>query len=226
MIEIPVYNPSGQQVGSVEVDEQVLGGEVRHALLKQAYVRFHANRRQGSAATRGRGQVAGSTRKLYRQKGTGNARRGAIRTNIMRGGGVAFGKKPKSWRQEMPTKMRRLANRNALLAKAVDQEIKLIDSLSFDKPSTKQFNAILADLGIDRTCLVALADTNTSAARSARNIEDATLTQIDRLNAFDLLNHRYVLAEKQAFEDYIRKISQQAEPVKADTAAAVAVEAA
>jgi large subunit ribosomal protein L4 len=221
MIEIPVFNPSGQQVGSVEVDEQVLGGEVRPALLKQAYVRFHANRRQGSAATKSRGQVVGSTRKLYRQKGTGNARRGAIRTNIMRGGGVAFGKKPKSWRQDMPTKMRRLANRNALLAKAVDQEIKLIDGLSFDKPSTKQFNAILSGLGIDRTCLVALADTNTSAARSARNIEDATLTQIDRLNAFDLLNHRYVLAEKQAFEDYIRKISQQAEPVTADTAAPV-----
>jgi len=221
MIEIPVFNPSGQQVGSVEVDEQVLGGEVRPALLKQAYVRFHANRRQGSAATKSRGQVVGSTRKLYRQKGTGNARRGAIRTNIMRGGGVAFGKKPKSWRQDMPTKMRRLANRNALLAKAVDQEIKLIDGLSFDKPSTKQFNAILSGLGIDRTCLVALADTNTSAARSARNIEDATLTQIDRLNAFDLLNHRYVLAEKQAFEDYIRKIRQQAEPVTADTAAPV-----
>ncbi len=224
MIEIPVYNQAGEQVGSVQVDEQVLGGEVRHALLKQAYVRQHANRRQGSASTKGRGEVAGSTRKLYKQKGTGNARRGNIRTNIMRGGGVAFGKKPKSWRMDMPIKMRRLANRNALLAKAVDQEIKLVDSLSFDQPSTKQFNSLLSGLGINRTCLVAVADTRTPAARSAHNLEDATLTQIDRLNAFDLLNHRFVLAEKQAFEDYIRKISKQAETAK--SAAAAAVEAA
>lgn len=222
MIEIPVYNQSGSQVGSVEVDEQVLGGEVRHTLLKQAYVRLHANRRQGSAVTRGRGQVAGSTRKLYKQKGTGNARRGAIRTNIMRGGGVAFGKKPKSWRADMPTKMRRLANRNALLAKAVDQEIKLVDGLAFDKPSTRQFDAILKGLGINRTCLVALADTNTPLARSARNIEDATLTQIDRLNAFDLLNHRFILADKQAFEAYISKLTEQASASKAAPAAAEA----
>src|SRR6185369_10017170 len=98
MIEIPVLNSSGQQVGALKVDEKVLGGEVRHALLKQAYVRLHANRRQGTSATKNRALVEGSTRKLYKQKHTGNARRGSIRTNIMRGGGVAHAKKPHSWR--------------------------------------------------------------------------------------------------------------------------------
>ncbi len=221
MIQIPVYNQSGSEVGSVEVDEQVLGGEIRPALLKQAYVRYHANARQGSAATKGRGQVEGSTRKLYKQKGTGNARRGPIRTNIMRGGGVAFGKKPKSWRLEMPTKMRRLANRNAILAKAVDSEIKLIDNVEFDSPSTKQFASLLQSLGIDRSCLIALGDTTSNAARSARNIDTATVTQVSRLNAYDLLSHRYIVIDKAAFEAYIQTITKQAESSKSDVAQTV-----
>ena len=226
MIKIPVYNQSGQEVGSVEVDEQLLGGEIRPALLKQAYVRYHANRRQGSATARSRGQIEGSTRKLYKQKGTGNARRGAIRTNIMRGGGVAFGKAPKSWRMEMPTKMRRLANRNALLAKAVDAEIKVVDQIDFDKPSTKQFASLLSGIGVDRTCLIAVGDVNSPAARSAKNLEHTSVTHVDRLNAFDLLNHRYLVVEKSAFEGYIEKITRQAEATSGADAAAQPVEAA
>ena len=139
MIEIPVYSQDGKQVDALSVDEQSLGGEVRPALLKQAYVMYHANRRQGSAATRGRSDKVGSTAKLYRQKGTGRARRGNIRTNLLRGGGVAFAKKPKNWRQAMPRKMRRLANRNALLAKVVDGEIKIVDQLKFEAPKTRAF---------------------------------------------------------------------------------------
>lgn len=210
MIEIPVHNSSGQVVGRVQVDERLLGGEVRPVLLKQAYTRYHANRRQGSAKTKARHEVSHSTRKLYRQKGTGNARRGDLNSNILRGGAHAHAKRPHSWRQDMPKQMRRLANRNALLAKAVDGEIKLIDSLQFDKPSTKQFNALLQALKIDRSCLIALADTRGHEARSAANIQDVSLTQIDRLNAFDLLNHRYLLAEQAAFEAYLNRIADQA----------------
>ena len=138
MIEIPVHNMAGEQVDSLKIDEQSLGGEVRPVLLKQAYVRCHANRRQGSAHTRNRSEKIGSNHKLYRQKGTGNARRGNLRTNIMRGGGNAFGKKPKSWRLGMPKKMRRLAGRNAMLAKAVDGEIKIVDQLQFEKTIDKR----------------------------------------------------------------------------------------
>ncbi len=205
MITIPVHNAQGQQVDQLEIDEQLLGGQVRASLLKQAYVRFHANRRQGSAATKSRGLVEGSTRKLYRQKGTGNARRGPIRTNIMRGGGHGHNKRPKSWRQRMPKKMRRLANRNALLAKAVDGEIKLVEGFEFDRPSTKQFASLLGNLGINRTCLVALTTGDSHEARSAANLEHVNLTAVDRLNAFDLLNHRYLLAEKKALEGWIQR---------------------
>ena len=209
MIEIPIHNTSGEQVGTLTVDEQVLGGEVRPGLLKQAYVRYHANRRQGSAKTKARWELSRSTRKLYRQKGTGNARRGDANANILRGGSHAKAKRPHSWRLDMPTKMRRLANRNALLAKLVDGEVKVIDSFSFDKPSTKQFASLLSTLEIDRSCLLALSDTRGHEGRSARNLEDVSLTQIDRLNAFDLLSHRYVLTDKAALEAYLNKLIEQ-----------------
>jgi len=205
MLSIPIYNLSGEQIETVEVDEQLLGGEVRPVLLKQAYVRIHANRRQGTSATKGRGKVEGSTRKLYKQKGTGNARRGAIRTNLMRGGGVAFGKVTKSWRQAMPRKMRQLANRNALLAKLVDQEVKVIDTLSFEKPSTRSFAGLLAAVGVDRSCLVALKDTTGPTAISARNLEGVSLTRTNQLNVFDMLRHRYLLVEKQELLSWVNQ---------------------
>ena len=214
MIEIPVYNVSGEQVGEVAVDEAQLGGEVRPKLLKQAYVRYHANRRQGSSATRGRSEIAYSTKKLYRQKGTGQARRGDRSANILRGGAHSFAKKTRDWRQDMPRKMRRLANRNALLAKAVDGEIKLVDSLEFEKPSTRQFATALAALGIDRSCLLALSDVTGSTARSARNVDRVSLTQVDRLNAFDLLNHRYLLVDQAVFEGYLSRVTADAKQVE------------
>jgi large subunit ribosomal protein L4 len=209
MIELPIHNTSGEQVGTLSIDEQVLGGEVRPGLLKQAYVRYHANARQGSAKTKSRKEVSHSTRKLYKQKGTGNARRGDANSNILRGGSHGHAKKPHSWRLDMPRKMRRLANRNALLAKLVDGEVRIVDKLEFDKPSTRQFTGLLEALKIDRSCLIALSDTRAPGARSSRNIEGCTTTQIDRLNAFDLLNHRYVLAEREAFEGYLNRIKDQ-----------------
>lgn len=217
MIEVSVYNQAGEPTGTLEVDEQLLGSHVRPALLKQAYVRYHANRRLGAAKTQVRSELAHSGHKLYRQKGTGQARRGDRNANLLVGGYHAKAKRPRSWRQDMPTKMRRLANRNALLAKIVDGELKIVEDLAFEKPGTKQFADLLKHLGIDRPCLLALEDTRGNAARSARNLEHVTLTQIDRLNAFDLLNHRYVIAERGAFEAFLegmrqRPVSQNSEP--------------
>jgi large subunit ribosomal protein L4 len=214
MIEIPVHSIDGKQTGSVQLDEALLGGEIRPALLKQAYVMYHANKRQGSAATRGRGQVEGSTRKLYRQKGTGNARRGAVRTNVMKGGGVAFGKTPKDWRQQMPVKMRRLATRNAVLAKAVDGEIKIVDGFGFDAPKTKQFAAALAALGIDRTCLLALNPADMNTRLSARNIADIDVIEMDQLNAYDLLSRRFLLVDKATFTAWIEGLRPTSKKVE------------
>lgn len=219
MIDINIYNSSGEATGTIQIDEALFGGEVRPVLLKQAYVRYHANRRSTNATTKSRGMVEGSTKKLYKQKGTGNARRGDKKANILRGGGHGKAKVGHSWRQDMPTKMRRLANRNALLAKALDGEIKLIDAPSFDKPSTKQFSDLLSALKVDRTCLVALADVTSPEARSAKNLDNVSTTQIDRLNAFDLLNHRYLVAHKDAFEAYIQSVTAKATPAKAEQGA-------
>src|SRR3954468_2511787 len=130
MIEVAVKNIQGKQVGKLSVDEALLGTVVRPALLKQALVRHHANQRQGTVKTKTRAEVEGSTKKLYAQKHTGNARRGNLRTNVMKAGGNAFGKLPRDSRQDMPLKQRRLARNNAILSKILSNNFKLLDVFS------------------------------------------------------------------------------------------------
>jgi large subunit ribosomal protein L4 len=205
MIELPIYNKTGKQIDTLAIDEANLGNEVRPALLKQAYVMFHANRRQGSARTKNRSRVEGSTRKLYKQKGTGNARMGTVRTNLRKGGGVAFAKLKThdEFRLDMPKKMRRLANRNALLAKLVDNEVKCFDDLGFNEPKTRDFKTLLDAVGVNRSCLVALDSANRNAALSARNLPEVNTVRVDQLNAFDLLNHRFLVVDRSSLEAFV-----------------------
>ena len=205
MIDLPVYDKKGKQIETFSIDEAQLGSEVRPHLLKQAYVMFHANQRQGSARTRSRGMVSGSTRKLYRQKGTGNARAGSRRTAVRRGGGVTFAKTKsrESYQQTMPKKMRRLANRNALLAKLVDEEVKCIDDLAMGEPRTRELKSVLEAVGIDRTCLIALDPSQRNTALSARNLSCVDTLRVEQLNAFELLNHRYLVVDKAALKTFL-----------------------
>ena len=138
MIEVPVLNIEGKEVGKYQVDEALLGSVIRPALLKQAIVRHHANQRQGTVKTKTRAEVEGSTKKLYAQKHTGNARRGNIRTNVMKGGGNAFGKLPRDFRQDMPLKQRRLARNNAILSKILSNNLVLLEAFSVSAPKTKE----------------------------------------------------------------------------------------
>src|SRR6266550_6079220 len=124
MIEVPVFSQAGEKVSTIKVDEAKLGGEVRTNLLKQALVMYHANQRQGTVQTQARGEVAGSTRKMFRQKGTGNARTGGIRNPIKVGGGHAKQKRPKEWRQALPKKARKLATQSAILSKFQSGDVK------------------------------------------------------------------------------------------------------
>src|SRR3954453_5119840 len=156
MIEIPIYNTDGKEIDKMQVDPAKLGGEVRRNLLKQAIVMYHANKRQGTVRTLARGEVAGSTRKMFRQKGTGNARTGGIRNPIKKGGGHAKQKRPKDWRQDMPRKARRLARDSAILSKIQSQDIRLIDAITLDQPKTKLVAQMFKALLIDRSCLLAL----------------------------------------------------------------------
>lgn len=197
-MDVPVYNMQGSQVGTFSVDEAALGGDVNAQLLKQAYVRYHANLRQGSARTKNRHQVEGSTRKIYKQKGTGNARHGDIKANLFVGGGHGHSKKRtrEDFRLDMPKKMRRKANRNALLAKLVDNEVKVVDRLEMKEPRTRAFADFLGAIKVDRSALVALAPSGDGAEgvrRAARNVDDVTLCRADQLNCFQMLNHRYLV---------------------------------
>ena len=204
-IDLPILDQAGKQVDTLKIDPADLGGHIRFALLKQAYVITHGNQRQGSARTKGRGQVQGSTRKLYKQKGTGNARSGPSRTPIRRGGGHAFPKNRtrEAFRTSLTKRMRRLANRNALLAKLVDGEVKCVADLEFDAPRTKDMVGLLGSLGIDRTCLLALQTENRDAALSARNIPNVDTIRIDQLNAFEMLNHRYLVIDRAGLESFL-----------------------
>jgi large subunit ribosomal protein L4 len=199
MITVAVYNRDGKQIESLRVDEATLGGHIRYALLKQAIVRYHANKHLGTAATKSRGMVAGSTRKIYRQKGTGNARMGTVRTNIRKGGGVAFAKVPRDFGKDMPRKQRKLATSSAILAKLQGGNIVVVDQLKFEQPKTKDFVKILGNLKIDRSCLVTISEPDQNLYKSARNIPKVAVMKVADLNAGDICNTQKMLFTKDAF---------------------------
>ena len=166
MIDLTVYNTDGQEIDTLKVDEALLGGSVRYPLLKQAIVMSQANKRLGTAATKSRSMVAGSDRKLFRQKGTGNARVGNIRTGKRRGGGMIFAKSLREFRKRMPKKQRKLARDSAILAKLLSNNVVVVEKLDFEKPKTKDFVSILNNLKIQRSCLVTIDSDRTPPVRS------------------------------------------------------------
>lgn len=208
MITVAVQNTDGKEIDSLKVDEAVLGGKVRHALLKQAIVMYQANKRVGTAATKSRGMVEGSTRKIYRQKGTGNARMGTVRTNIRKGGGVAFAKQPRDFGRDMPKKQRRLARDSAILAKLQVGNVVVVDEMKFEKPKTKDFVKILGNLKIDRSCLVTINEADANLYKSARNIPKIAVMKVSDLNAGDICNRQKMLFTKEAFLTLINRDKQ------------------
>jgi large subunit ribosomal protein L4 len=183
------------------VDEQVFGGKVNISLLKQAIVAYHANRRQGTVQTKTRAEVAGSTRKIYAQKHTGNARRGNIRTNIMRGGGVAFGKRTRDFRKGLPKQMRKAALKSALLAKMLGNDLMVLDGLkAAEAPKTKLMVGLMKNLKINRSCLLALAEYDRNLYLSSRNIADLTIQVAAELNAFDVVTRQKMLITSDAMK--------------------------
>jgi len=199
MIDVKVYNREGKEVDTVQVDETLFGGQVRYPLLKQAIVMYHANKRVGTSATKSRGMVAGSTRKLYKQKGTGNARAGTVRTPVRKGGGVAFAKALRDFGKDMPKKQRRLACDSALLAKMQSGKLMVVDELSFEAPKTKEFARVLGNLKIDRSCLVTIGQQDSMLYKSARNLPKIDVMVVTDLNAGDICSKQNMLFTKEAF---------------------------
>ncbi len=203
MITLPVYNEQGAKVDSVEVDESIFGSIVRRKLLKLAVDMYLANRRQGTVATKSRGMVQGSTRKLFRQKGTGRARMGTNRTNVRKGGGVAFAKVPKDWSKRMTSKSRRLARNSAILSKMKDGELLVVDNLKVDSPKTKYITGVLQALKLETSCLIGTADYDKNVYLSARNITKISVLPVGDFNAYDVLKHRNMVITKAGLDKLV-----------------------
>jgi large subunit ribosomal protein L4 len=203
MMEVPIYNQSGQELEKLQFDEAKLGGAVRKELLKQAIVMYHANQRQGTVKTLARGEVSGSTRKIYRQKGTGNARQGTVRQPVRVGGGHAKQKRPKDWRQFMPKKAKRLARNSAILMKIQAKDIRVVDQITLEQPKTQLMVKVYKALGIDRSCLLALENSDPTLMKAARNIDRTTITSVAQLNAWDILQNRTLLVTKAGLQQIL-----------------------
>ncbi len=195
---LPVRNVEGQEVGSIEVEDYVFGLRPNRAVLHQAYVAQRANQRRGTHSTKTRGEVRGSTRKTRPQKYTGRARQGSIRAPHRRGGGVVFGPKPRDYSQRLPKKMRRLAIRSALSAKAADGELIVLDRLELERPNTREMARILQNLGVDRSALVVTGEPDRTVFLSVRNLEKKKCLPAAYLNVVDLLHHRYLVMTEAA----------------------------
>jgi len=189
-VQVQVYNLSGKATKTIEIGDEVFSVPFNEAVVHQASVRQLANRRLGTADTKTRGEVSGSTRKLFAQKHTGRARRGDIRSPLLRGGGVAFGPHPRSYRQDMPKKMRRLALRCVLSAKAGSGALKIVDKLELDGPKTKTILDILIALGIDASVIIATAEAEPNVVISARNLPGVKTIPAPLLNVADLLSYK------------------------------------
>lgn len=201
MASLPILDSSGTEVGQYEIDLDQLAPRINRQLLHDVVVMYQANRRQGSASTRSRGAVAGSSQKMYRQKGTGNARAGAIRSGVRRGGGHIFAKQPRDYSYRLPRKAIRTATRMAIVSKIKDEQITVIDDLSFDVPQTKEMAGILKALQLaGKTTLIATAEHDVTVYKSARNIAGVTVSPVSDLNALSVLTPRHLLVTKAALD--------------------------
>lgn len=189
-MQVPVYSTEGQIIEHIELDESIFQVPMNQAVVHQALVAQRANARLGTADTKSRGEIVGSTRKLFRQKHTGRARAGSVKSPTRRGGGVAFGPHPRSYRQRLPRKMRRLALRCLLSAKVADDELKVVDSFGLDKPKAKEMRHILDALGAQSSALLVTAAADANVYKSARNLEKVKTLPAALLNVVDLLSHR------------------------------------
>lgn len=201
MATLKVYDSSGGEVGTYEIDTEQIASRVNKQLLHDVVVMYQANQRQGSHHARTRGEVSGSTKKLYRQKGTGNARAGSKRTNVRRGGGVAQTIKPRDYSYRLPKKAVKLATRMAIRSKIDDGEVVVVDQLDFAAPKTKQMATMLRSLGLDHeTTLVTTADTNAAVYKSGRNLAGVSVQPVRELNALSVLAPKRMLVTRDALD--------------------------
>jgi large subunit ribosomal protein L4 len=193
-VQVPVYSLNGEVVDQIELSQAIFALPFNEAVVHQAMTRQLASRRQGTASTRTRGEVRGSTKKLYSQKHTGRARRGDTKSPLLRGGGVVFGPKPRTYRQSMPKKMIKLALKCLLSAKVREGNIKLVQELDFNGPKTKDMINVLSSLGINSSALILTAQSTPNVVKSAANLPEVKVLPSALINVVDLLSYEMLVA--------------------------------
>jgi large subunit ribosomal protein L4 len=200
MPKVALYSVNGSQVGEVELSETVFGIQPNVHVLHSAVLLQQAAERQGTHKTKGRSEVRGGGRKPWKQKGTGRARQGSIRSPQWVGGGTVFGPTPRSYGFKLPKKVRRLAIKSALSSKVIDNDIIVLDQLTLAQPKTKEFVAILSNLKVARKALVVTANYEDNVALSARNIPGVKFVAADGINVLDVMVHDKLIITKEAVE--------------------------
>ena len=202
-MNLAVYDMAGKKVGTYEIDPAELAPEVNKQLLHDAVVMYQANARQGTQKTKTRGEVAGSTKKLYRQKGTGNARAGGRRSGTRLGGGHIFAKRPRDFGWRMPRKALQAATRMALAARLADDEVKLVDGVSLESPKTASVAKLMKALGLGESTVLFSAEKHDGVLwKSARNIEGMSVAPVAELNAWTILQPRAIVMTKAAIDAF------------------------
>jgi len=215
MVDLVVYNQEGQKVDNVKVDASFFGGEIRLRLLRDVIIMYEANQRRGTASTKRRSEVKGSSRKPWKQKKTGRARVGTVRSPIWRHGGIIFGPHPRDFGYDMPKRMKQQALDSALLSKFQDQETVVLDSHpKMERPRTKDIAQLLRKLEIKGTCLIGIKDHNKTLHYSVRNLPGILLKQTKNFNAYEVLKYKKLLLTKDALDEMITQ--RQAKYTKED----------
>ncbi|MCM3358533.1 MULTISPECIES: 50S ribosomal protein L4 [unclassified Psychrobacillus] len=200
MTKVSLFNQAGSSVGEIELNDKVFGIEPNESVLFEAIISQRASLRQGNHKVKNRSEVAGGGRKPWKQKGTGRARQGSIRSPQWRGGGTVFGPVPRSYSYKLPKKVRRLALLSALSSKVREESIVVLEGLAFDAPKTKEFVKVLTNLSINKKALVVTADLDENVALAARNIPGITVVSATGINVLDLVGHDKLVMTKAAVE--------------------------
>ena len=198
MPKVALYNIEGKEIGEVELKDEIFAVAISAPALHMTVKNFLANQRQGTQSTKTRTEVRGGGKKPWRQKGTGRARQGSIRSPQWKGGGVALGPKPRDYRYSLNKKTRRLALKSALTTKVLNNEIKVIDVLSMSEIKTKSFIQIMNNLNIDKKAFFVTGAKEDNLIASANNVQGVKTAVVDTINTYDILNHDYLVIEKSA----------------------------
>ncbi len=207
MLKSAVYNQEGKEIERIDLDPKVFDREPNLAVLHQVINTYLANRRKGSASTKNRAEVSGGGRKPWRQKGTGRARIGSIRSPVWRHGGVAFGPKPRDFHKKIPKKVKILALRSSLISKLKDDDLVILEDIKLERPKTKEMKKILDNLKIKEKSLLLVDKLEPNLKLGSSNLKDLCLLTVSNVNAYDILRFKKVILTKPALEQILKRIS-------------------